>query len=193
MVYIVLAFTPWPKYQVHLIDGLMYFVHLLCIRNYDRCTRKMLEYSLPIEQQLIFHVMWFIVWPWCIAFEISILDQLTGTYILSHIVPWSALISQVSSLCCGNDVSSRYIRWKSVLDYATMIGQILRLFIDIVITSILFVGLYKWASQIFVFQWSIIIGACNITLENLHNISHSESFTNLTFQLIGEAVLINIE
>ena len=57
----------------------------------------------------------------------------------------------------------------------------------------MYVGLYKWASQIFVFQWSIIIGACNITLENLHNILHSESFTNLTFQLIGEAVLINIE
>ena len=70
-----------------------------------------------------------------------------------------------------------------------MIAQILCLFIDIVITSLLFVGLYKWAFQTFVFQWSIIIGACNITLENLH----SESFTNLTFQLIGEAVLINIE
>ena len=74
-----------------------------------------------------------------------------------------------------------------------MIAQILCLFIDIVITSLLFVGLYKWAFQTFVFQWSIIIGACNITLENLHNILHSESFTNLTFQLIGEAVLINIE
>ena len=128
-----------------------------------------------------------------LAFEISILDQLTGTYILSHFVPWSALISQVSSLCCGNDVSTHYIIWNSVLDYATMIAQILCLFIDIVITSLLFVGLYKWASQIFVFQLSIIIGACNISLENLHNISHSESFTNLTFKLIGEAVLINIE
>ena len=115
---------------------LMYFVHLLCIRNYDRCTRKMLEYSLPIEQQLIFHVMWFIVWPWSVSFEISILDQLTGTYILSHIVPWSALISQVSSLFCGNDVSTHHIIWNSVLDYATMIAQILCLFIDIVITSL---------------------------------------------------------
>ena len=170
----------------------MYFVHLLCIRNYDRCTRKMLEYSLPIEQQLIFHVMWFIVWPWHVAFEISIVDQLTGTYILSHIVPWSALISQVSSLCCGNDVSSRYIIWNSVLDYATMIAQILS-FYRHCYYKLMYVGLYKWASQIFVFQWSIIIGACNITLENLHNILHSESFTNLTFQLIGEAVLINIE